>query len=350
MAKRQSLAKKPQRFNYITFASVISAISVVLIHVNSYYSFSYSPRWIVANIARAILTSAVPVFFMISGATLIDYRKRYDTKTYLKKRFAKTLIPFLFWSIAAILIHLFWLHDLPSEAYQPFELINRFLNALFIPVFWFFIPLFVLYLTIPILGAIDLEKRQEVFRYIIVLSLIFNFIIPAILYLAKIPIVFPIQFTMTSCAAIFYAIVGYYIHNYELSKKTRGIIYGLGIAGLLTSLIGTHILSYNAGELTGFMTDYDIITYAAYSPAVFLFMKQFFSKHFTSKKSKALRFANYFSRYTFPLYLTHWFPIVFLSVWTGNAHNQWWYALALTPLCIIVAIISTKIFNKNILP
>ena len=350
MAKRQSLAKKPQRFNYITFISVISAFSVVLIHVNSYFSFSYSPRWAIANIARAILTYAVPVFFMISGVTLIDYRKRYDTKTYLKKRFTRTVIPFLFWGIMAILMHRFWLHDLPLEAYQPFEIVNRLINAMFIPVFWFFIPLFILYLTIPILGAIDEQKRRQVFRYIILVSLVFNFIIPAILNLAKIPIESPIKFTTTSCAAIFYAVVGYYIHTYEISKKARTAIYIFGIIGVLATIIGTHILSYNAGELTGFMTDYDLITYAAYSPAVFLFMKSFFSKHFTSKKSKVARLANFFSRYTFPLYLTHWFPIVFLSIWTGNAHNQWWYALVMTPLCVIIAIISTKIFSKNVLP
>lgn len=41
---------------------------------------------------------AVPIFFMLTGATLMRYRERYDTKTFLLKRFQRTVIPFLAWS------------------------------------------------------------------------------------------------------------------------------------------------------------------------------------------------------------------------------------------------------------
>ena len=91
MTKRQTRAKKPQHFNYITFVNVIAALAVLLIHLNSWYAFSYGPRWAVANALHSILMCAVPLFFMISGATLIDYRKRYDTKTYFKKTFSQDI-------------------------------------------------------------------------------------------------------------------------------------------------------------------------------------------------------------------------------------------------------------------
>ena len=172
MAKQQAGAKKPQHFNYITFVNVIAALAVLLIHLNSWYAFSYGPRWAAANALHSILMCAVPLFFMISGATLIDYRKRYDTKTYFKKRFLKTLIPFIFWSIIAALAHRFWLRDHPMSDYQFPDLINRIFDTRFIPIFWFFIPLFALYLIIPILSAIDEQKRQKVFQYIIISSLI----------------------------------------------------------------------------------------------------------------------------------------------------------------------------------
>lgn len=346
MTKRQTRAKKPQHFNYITFVNVIAALAVLLIHLNSWYAFSYGPRWAVANALHSILMCAVPLFFMISGATLIDYRKRYDTKTYFKKRFLKTLIPFLFWSIIAALVHRFWLRDHPMSDYQFPDLINRIFDTRFIPIFWFFIPLFALYLIIPILSAIDEQKRQKVFQYIIISSLILNFIIPYIISTMHIPINFPLSFTTNPCMATYYAVVGYYIHNYKIAKPIRISIYTVGIIALFVVCIGTHILSYQFGELRGFNTNSNELLYALYSPALFLFMKQFFSKHFTSPNGRLARFAIFFNRYTFSLYLLHWFPIVFFSVWTGNAHNQWWYIPVMGPLCIILSIILTKIFAK----
>ena len=59
--------------------------------------------WISANIIESIFYFAVPVFFMISGCTLIDYRNKYSTKIYFKKRINKTLIPFIIWSMLALL-------------------------------------------------------------------------------------------------------------------------------------------------------------------------------------------------------------------------------------------------------
>ena len=34
---------------------------------------------------------------MITGATLMDCRKRYSTAVFLKKRFTRTVIPYLGW-------------------------------------------------------------------------------------------------------------------------------------------------------------------------------------------------------------------------------------------------------------
>lgn len=48
------------------------------------------------NVIESVMYFAVPCFFMISGANLMDYRKRYGTKTFLIKRTKKTIIPYIF--------------------------------------------------------------------------------------------------------------------------------------------------------------------------------------------------------------------------------------------------------------
>ena len=83
--------------NYITYLSVLGAIAVVYLHANGcYWSFSRERYWITANVIESIFYFAVPVFFMITGATLLDYTKRCDTKTFFTRRLKKTVIPFVF--------------------------------------------------------------------------------------------------------------------------------------------------------------------------------------------------------------------------------------------------------------
>ena len=88
--------RKKEDTGYITLLSVISAVAVVIIHVNSdcFGNLGSDNRyWFGANIIECIVYFAVPIFFMISGATLIDYRDRYSTKEYFIKRIKRQLFP-----------------------------------------------------------------------------------------------------------------------------------------------------------------------------------------------------------------------------------------------------------------
>ena len=84
-----------EKQEYITLLNVLSAFAVVVLHTNNcFWTFSTERYWKTANIIESVMYFAVPVFFMITGATLIDYKERYSTKEYFKKRFWKTMFPF----------------------------------------------------------------------------------------------------------------------------------------------------------------------------------------------------------------------------------------------------------------
>ena len=75
---------------YIQILGVIACLAVVAMHVNGcFWQFSYDRYWITANIIECICYFAVPIFFMISGATLLNYRKRYTTAVFFKKKIWK---------------------------------------------------------------------------------------------------------------------------------------------------------------------------------------------------------------------------------------------------------------------
>lgn len=90
---------------YLTTLNVLSCFSVIMLHCNTiYWQAPVGKVWISANFIETAFYFAVPIFFMVSGCTLFDYRKRYSTSTYFHKRFGKTVFPFLVWSFLLMLI------------------------------------------------------------------------------------------------------------------------------------------------------------------------------------------------------------------------------------------------------
>lgn len=88
---------------WISAANVMACLGVIILHCNSvFWSFPKGLTWYTSNFLETFFYWPVPVFFMISGATLIDYRDRYSTESFLKKRFFRTGIPFLFWSFISV--------------------------------------------------------------------------------------------------------------------------------------------------------------------------------------------------------------------------------------------------------
>ena len=121
-----------KRVGYFDALNVVSCIAVVTMHVNgtSLYTFHHSVSWLSSLFIDCLCYFAVPVFFMLTGATLMDYRKRYNTYEFIKKRFSRTMIPFLFWSVVAIVWCVLALKCLKwSGVSSPIKLINVIFNV-----------------------------------------------------------------------------------------------------------------------------------------------------------------------------------------------------------------------------
>ena len=72
---------------YISVLNCVSCVAVVLLHTNGiFWSHPSGELWISANFIETYFYWAVPIFFMISGATLMDYRERYTTAEFYKNR------------------------------------------------------------------------------------------------------------------------------------------------------------------------------------------------------------------------------------------------------------------------
>lgn len=345
------------KVNYISFINVIAALMVVMMHANSsFWSYSTNHYWAITNVIESVGFCAVPLFFMLSGATLIDYQKSYTTKEFFKKRFVKSVIPFLFWSVFAM----FWASRkvlIAMAKGQPNEglkwtvqsVIDGILNNKFQHIYWFFIPLFCIYIVIPFFAAISEKRRVKVYTYAIVVGLIFNYTIPFILSLLNEYVGFSLYFPMTIFITnqyLIYPLIGYVLHKQELTRKWRIIIYSLAIAGFIAFILGTYIRTRSTGKLDGLYRGYYNLPCALYSTGMFLLLKDISAR---IKSVKVNRFFAWMQSYTFPIYLIHRY---LLDIFEENLHYihlqkaSLIYVFGATILAVTLSVLITMLFRK----
>lgn len=352
--------KQQKRHSYISWLNVLSAISVVVLHANnSFWSYRDHYTWEINNVVECIFYSAVPVFFMLTGVTLFDYTERYTTKTFLKKRFKKTFIPFLFWGLVAFFLKLikdpanFFANELRFD-----KVFNGIFNANYFGIFWFFIPLFCIYLCLPLFASIQQEKKLKVLNYLACLALIVNIFAPFLVNLANILFRWGIEWKysiFTLSEYLIFPVIGYLLHRYPLNKKQRAIIYAAALIGLGMHIFGTSFLSRKHGEIIQFFKGYLNLPCVLYSIGIFVFVKYSVNR---ISSEKLHRFISWFQGYTFAIYLLHMFIYDLIKVIIPHLFFYDYspvFTVCMTviniPICIFIAYILRKIpFIKSLVP
>ncbi len=101
-----------KRENGLDLLRIISAVAVVLIHVNAFYFVDHvknndsqnSLIYIVESILNIVTRFSVPCFVMISGAFNLNNDKNSDWRSFYCKSFYKTFLPVIF---VAVLLMIF---------------------------------------------------------------------------------------------------------------------------------------------------------------------------------------------------------------------------------------------------
>ena len=296
---------------YITVLNVLACIFVIMLHCYT-LGFEETSDWVLERIFRGIAYCAVPIFFMISGATLIDYRERYDTKTFFKKRFLKTLLPLVIWCVIYFVIKLIT-KEIDANSISFRFLIEYFTNVRMNQVFWFFVVIIGIYLSIPVISLIPKENRQKAFLYIIVLSFITISFLPFVFRLMNIQYNNDLRFPLTASGWIMFIFIGYYVSHYEIELKKRLIIYTLGLLGLLTFIIGTIIWSFSIDEFVNIFDEYYNVPCLLFSTAFFLAFKQI--KFETKFGNVVYKICNFIAPTTLGIYIIHMLVKSLLCLW-----------------------------------
>ena len=290
-----------EKTDYINCVMVVSAFAVLTLHTNGcfWWYTGKEDYWFSANIIESVFYFAVPLFFMVSGITLMDFFDRYSLKKFFAKRFVKTMLPFLVWSLIAIGIDVFvgkrvWSNIDFRTVYQD---ITGFKT---VGWYWFLVSLFVMYLCMPLYAAVEKSKRKLVFSYLVGVAFVFNIFLP---FLKNVFSSDLNTFLRVPVLAEFliWPLLGWLLHNCEIKKWQKSVIYFLSLSGLMMHICGTYALSVEAGRIIKTFKGYENVPSVLYAIGVFIFLKDVGT--WLMKKESIARFVRMLSKYAFEVYL-----------------------------------------------
>lgn len=332
-----------ERLVYIDLLNIMACYGVVWLHCSGdAFTFRMDKYWLMSLCIQVIAHWAVPVFFMLTGANLMDYREKYSTSVYFKRRMTRIFLPFLFWST----FYFIWKCALGWLSYTGArDLATAYLSNGIEGIFWFFYPLFGVYVCMPVLSILADERYKKQLYYMAGLGII------AYAFMPLLPGVLGIQYTSELNPPIVggyvtYVLLGWILKNEEFSLRVRRILYAAGIFGAASMFTGTIWLSLrDGGILNDLLWGYMMYPTLFMACALFLLLKH--CRWQILYKEKVQRVLAKLSGASFGVYLIH-IMIVNALVVDGpvNGDSRWWMlfgAAGIYLICIGIVLAAKKI-------
>ena len=292
---------KIKRILFLDILNIIAIISVIALHMNGIVHVYYEGRsWATSLIVECLCYFAVPIFFMISGANLLNYREKYDTNTFFKKRFLKVIIPSIFW----ITIMIIWKLSLNQlEIKDIADLFNVIFTNKEEGTYYFIWEILGVYLTLPIISKIIEDKsNNKLLWYFVIVFLIFNSLLPYLFSIIN--VTYNQAFSLRIGGYFIFVVLGYLLLNTDIKKKYRIILYILGILCVVFRYTMTFFLSRKYGMLDkstwGYLEFHSII----WACSVFVFFK-YLNLEKIKNNSKLCKIIKRISNCSFGIYLIH---------------------------------------------
>lgn len=281
----------------------LATVSVVALHASGPVLYSYgripAGEWWTANFIDSAVRYSVPAFLMLTGALLLPRVER--TGSFLKKRFARLLGPFLFWSLVYLAVALYFQ---PRGSGDWMSIVHRLQSGISYHL-WYVYMLIGIYLILPVLQRwiAHAERRDQEYFLILWLVALFasqRFVAP---YLPDFNL-------MYFSGYIGYPVLGNYLNSYfreeTPSGNRKGIALFLLLAGFLVTFFATGWVSHTNHRFDQTFYEYLSFNVVAMATGVFLLVLPANSEKTGSRTRVAIE---NISRYSYGIYLSHVFVL-----------------------------------------
>ncbi len=254
-------------------------------------------RWVVIDFYQTLGVLAVPLFFMLTGALLLQPEKRNERLTvFFKKRWARIGLPFFFWA-AVYFIWDFFVKNLP---FSLSVITQGLLNGAYTQ-FWYIYVLVGLYFLTPLLRAFLNSADRTLVKYFIILWILGVAILPFFGLFT--------QFVLNSNVFVISGFVGYFVLGTYLTtvKMRRWALAVLIALGVTLTAFGTYALAVTGEATMYFFQQYIGPTVILGSVAVFLLLLTINPRsiHQKVKPSKGYKLIKVISENSLAIFFIH---------------------------------------------
>lgn len=243
------------RLAYADRLRTVATIAVIVLHLSG-SQLTHVPvdswNFTLLNAFDALTRWCVPMFVLLSGAFLLDPEKP-EPLNRLLLRILRLVVALGVWaSVYAIADHMEGGGRLNWDGIRS-ALWNVVLGQTHYHL-WFLYTIIGLYLVTPLLRAFVRGATRTDFHWFFLLSFLLASLLPTLLqfhpsqtlslYLKRLDLHLVLGYAG-------YYVAGYYLKTFPLRRKTRAVLYALGLLGGFVTLFGTQWLSLRQGSLNG---------------------------------------------------------------------------------------------------
>lgn len=318
------MKKELRRNTGVDLAKAIAICGVVIIHncSHGYASKTLSFDWITTVLLRSLVSPSVPLFFMCSGALLLNPEKEISIKSLYTKRLLRIVLALLFWAFSYKLFDLLITKSLSAETLvQSIKELFLFRHKFHL---YFLHIILIVYIWLPITRSFTKHASQKEVLYFLCVWFLFGIVYPTVRgfwpfnLLSGIPLQWLINMTY---AAIGYAVLGFYLSQHPISWKLSVLFL---FAGCVCVFGGTTVASFYADTLVtkyfeGMSIGVSIIAVGAFGLCSLEF------------PLAGTRFVRNLSRASFCVYLVH---VFFISILQGLG------VMAVSPFLLTILLVS----------
>lgn len=282
--------KRKYHYDYIRALGVLCIIGIHSTDLLLQNVQNHSAQWWFGTLIQLVVRIGLPIFFMISGALILN-SSNDNIGEFYKKRFLRILIPLFIYSFIYLFVFNYRVDIFKFNNFV--ESIKLILSNNVHYHLWFVYTILGIYICAPFIKVMVNNLKDQQLCVLIVILLAFRFIYT---YLPMIGITIGIN-SIIFDGWTFYFILGYFLTR-DIAKKYFNIIIKLGIISFICSIFILRFLPNMNVGLFDFAPTMLFIT-----SAVFVLFEK--NKDIINQKKYFYKEVAFISKYSYSIYLIH---------------------------------------------
>ncbi len=239
-----------ERNSSIDLLKTIAIIGVIIIHTCSggYVNPIPSFDWVSSVFWGSIVRASVPLFFMCSGALLLNPHKELSLKKLYTKNLLKIVVAMIVWAMAYKVYHLYTAGTLClSACYHALKQVLLFEQEFHL---YYLHIIIIVYVFLPITRVFIKNASRKELIYALAVWFLLGIVYPTIRFYPPFNMItgIPVQWAMNmTYSAIGYGILGYYLSCYPPRRTISA--FAVGALGFLSVFGLTVYMSIKSGYL-----------------------------------------------------------------------------------------------------